>query len=78
MRLSNLEKGECGIIKQINSDSILKARFSSFGVRRGVKVYIIEQTISKKTVEIRIDNTKIALRLSEAEHIEVEKSKCTI
>lgn len=78
MQLSQLEKGECGKIILINSDSILKARFSSFGITRGAIVYIVEQTMSKNTIEIRINNTKIALRISEAELIEVEKSECKI
>lgn len=78
MRLSELEKGECGKIIFINSDSVLKARFSSFGITKGAIVYIIEQTLSKNTIEIRINNTKIAVRISEAELIEVEKSECKI
>lgn len=78
MKLSELGKGECGKIISINSDPVLKARFSSFGISRGSTVYVIEQTISKNTIEIRIKNTKIALRLSEAQTIEIEKSPCEI
>lgn len=76
MKLSELEKGECGNIISINSDPILKARFSSFGITRGSIVYIIEQTIAKNTIEIKIKNTKIALRINEAQSIEVEKTPC--
>ena len=75
MFLSELEIGECGKILKIDTDSVLKARFSSFGITRGAIAYIIEQTLSKNTIEIRIQNTKIALRCSEAKTIEVEKSK---
>jgi len=78
MKLSELQKGECGKIIKINSDSVLKARFNSFGITRGAIAYIIEQTISKNTIEIKINNTKIALRISEAEVIEVEQSICEI
>ena len=78
MRLSELQKGECGKIISISSDSVLKARFSSFGITRGSIAYVIEQTLSKNTIEIRIQNTKIALRLSEAKTIEIEKSECEI
>lgn len=78
MFLSELQKGECGKIVKINTDSVLKARFSSFGITRGSVAYIIEQTMSKNTIEIRIQNTKIALRISEAKTIEVEKSECKI
>lgn len=76
MFLSELEKGECGRIIRINTDSVLKARFSSFGITRGSIAYVIEQTISKNTIEIKIQNTKIALRISEAKTIEIEKSQC--
>jgi len=78
MFLSELEKGECGKIIKINSDSVLKARFSSFGITKGSIAYLVEETLSKNTIEIRIKNTKIALRISEAKTIEVEKSECEI
>ena len=78
MKLSEIEKGECGKIIKINSDSVLKARFSSFGITRGATVYIIEQTMSRNTIEIRVNNTNIALRLTEAQLIEVEKTQCEI
>ena len=78
MKLSEIEKGQCGKITQINTDSVLKARFSSFGITRGAIVYIIEQTMSKNTIEIKINNTKIALRINEAQLIEVEQSQCEI
>ena len=76
MKLSELEKGECGNIISINTDSMLKARFSSFGITRGCTVYVIEQTIAKNTIEIKIQNTKIALRITEAQQIEIEKTTC--
>ena len=78
MNLSELQKGECGKIIKITSDNILKARFSSFGITKGAIVYVIEQTISKNTIEIRIHSTKIALRIKEAKTIEIEKTECEI
>lgn len=78
MNLSELNKGECGRIIKINSDTVLKSRFNSFGITKGAIVYIIEQTLSKNTIEIRLHNTKIALRINEAKTIEVEKSACEI
>lgn len=78
MKLSELKKGECGKIVSIDSDSILKSRFSSFGICRGSTIYVIEHTISKNTIEIKVHNTKVALRLTEAQTINVEKSICEI
>lgn len=78
MNLSEIEKGGCAKIIKINCEPILKSRFSSFGITRGATVYIIEQTISRNTIEIRINSTSIALRLSEAKLIEVEQIECKI
>lgn len=78
MKLSELQKGECGKIISISSDSVLKARFSSFGITRGATIYVLEYTIAKNTMEVKINNTKIALRLTEAKFIEVEKTECKI
>ena len=78
MKLSELKKGECGKIISINSDPELKSRFCSFGISRGALIYIIEFTLAKNTIEVRINNSKIALRLTEAELIEIEKITCEI
>jgi len=76
--LSDLEKSECGKIINIFSDSVLKARFNSFGIVKGATVYVLEQTLSKNTIEIKVNTTKIALRIVEAQAIEVEKTECKI
>lgn len=76
MKLNQLQKGECGIIIKIDSDPVLKSRFSSFGIVKNTKVFVIEQTMSKNTIEVQIQNTKIALRNTEAQTIEVEKIQC--
>lgn len=73
MQLSELRKGECGKIVSIKSDPLLKSRFNSFGVIKGSIVTVVEQTLSKNTIEIKIQNSKIAIRISEAETIEVER-----
>lgn len=78
MKLNELQKGQCATITSINTDKILKSRFASFGITKGATVYVIEQTMSKKTIEIRVHNTKIALRVSEAKTIEIEESQCEI
>lgn len=73
MNLSELKKGEKAKITSINSDSILKSRLSSFGITKGATVNVIEYTIAKNTIEVQINNTKIALRQSEAKLIDIEK-----
>jgi len=72
MTLNQLKINESAIITAINCDDILKDRLYSFGIIRGVKVEIVELTLTKSTIEIKINQSKMALRLVEASKIEVE------
>lgn len=76
MNLSELKKNESGKIISVNCEAELKARFSSFGITRGSIIHVIEHTIRKNTIEVQINTSKIALRLNEAQLIEIEKVKC--
>lgn len=73
MRLDELQKNEEGIIIKIDAEKTLKSRFNSFGVTKGTKVTVITQTMTNKTIEIKVNRTKLALRISEAAKIEVQK-----
>ena len=73
MTLNQLHKGEEGKITNIQCEKILKNRLNSFGIKKGEIIYIQEVTLAKKTIEIKVNRTKIALRVSEASNIEVEK-----
>jgi Fe2+ transport system protein FeoA len=73
MRISDLEKGDRAIIKRINADESLKQRLASFGMGRGVEIEVETYSIKRKTYEINVDNTMVALRDEEADKIEVEK-----
>ena len=75
MTLDQLKINESAIIKAINCDEILKDRLYSFGISRGVKVEIVELTLTKSTIEIKINQSKMALRLAEASKIEVAYEK---
>ncbi len=78
MNLSELEKGECGEIIKVSAPQVLKSRLNSFGITKGARIYVIEQTMSKNTIEIRLNSTKIALRTNEAKTIEIERRECEI
>ncbi|MGB5919704.1 FeoA family protein [Arcobacter sp.] len=78
MNLSELTKGECGEIVKVSANQVLKSRLNSFGITKGAKIYVIEQTMSKNTIEIRLNSTKIALRTNEAKTIEIERRECKI
>lgn len=72
MTLDKLNIKDVAIIKSIDCDNVLKNRFYSFGIVKGARIKVEEITLTKSTIEVRIDQTKIALRLSEASCIEVE------
>ncbi len=71
MTLNSLLKGKSATIVAIHADTKLKNRFNSFGLVKGSIVYAEEHSLTKKTMEIRINKTRIALRASEAEKIEI-------
>ena len=73
MRLSELKKGDRGMIKKIGTDEDLKGRLFSFGVARESEFSIEACSLGKQTMEIMVDDTLIGLRAEEATKIEVEK-----
>ena len=73
MQLSELHKGDRAVIVNIDADKPLKDRLHSFGIVRGEELEIKGCSIGKKTVEIEVEGTLIALRAEEAEKIEVRK-----
>ncbi len=73
MRLSDLRKGDRGMIKKIETNEDLKRRLFSFGVARGSEFSIEACSLGKQTMEIMVDDTLIGLRGEEANKIEVEK-----
>lgn len=72
MGLHELQVDDFATITHIDCDKALKNRFHSFGVVKGAKIRIENITLAKSTMEISINRTKIALRLSEARKIKVE------
>jgi len=73
MRLSDLKKGDQATIKKINAEESLKQRLASFGVGGGAELIVETYSIKRKTYEIIVDGTMIALRDEEAKKIEVEE-----
>jgi len=73
MTLDKLNIGDSAIIRSINCENALKNRFYSFGIIRGSTITIEEITLTKSTIEVKINTTKVALRLKEASAIEVDK-----
>ena len=74
MTLDQLKINESATITAINCDEILKNRLYSFGISKGIEVTLVEFTLTKSTIEIKVNQSKIALRLNEASKIEVSRA----
>ena len=71
MVLSDIRKGDKAEIVKVNADKALKDRLNSFGVMRGEILYVRGCSLAKKTMEIEVGSTLIALRADEADKIEI-------
>ena len=71
MKLNELKKGEQGEIIRINADKTLRDRLSSFGIVRGELVTVVEHSLAKQTIEIKIGTSLVVLRANEAEKIDI-------
>ena len=72
MTLLELKKGMPATIVKVHADKALKERLSAFGVIRGEEVILKGSSLGRKTIEIKVGATLIALRADEAKMIEVE------
>lgn len=73
MNLSHIEKNTKVRIIEINSPATLKKRLQSLGISAGKEVEISEISMQKNTLKIALGFSFIALRMSEAQTIEVEE-----
>lgn len=71
--ISTLKIGEIGIIKDGNFNNI-PLKLQELGCLPGVEVELIQTTISKDPIHIRINDTHIAIRKSLASEISIEKT----
>jgi ferrous iron transport protein A len=71
--LAEMRKGEKGVIRSIDADSELRNRLHSFGIIPGETLEVKECSLAKKTMNIEVEGTQIALRDEEAEKISVKK-----
>ncbi|ABB45036.1 FeoA [Sulfurimonas denitrificans DSM 1251] len=72
-KLSECKKACVVRVTKLNADAELKQRLISFGVMKDVIVEVLEYAPAKSTIEIKVGNTRLALRAKEADLIEVEK-----
>jgi len=72
MSLIELKKHQKAIVNSLQASSALKQRLFSLGIVRGATIEVVDCSLSKSTIEVKVGNTLVALRDSEAKQIEVE------
>lgn len=72
MLLASLEKGGSATVTAIDAPRELKHRFSAFGLVKGATVTVEQRTLAKQTIEVRINHTRLAIRLCEAQKVSVQ------
>jgi len=71
MKLSDLNINQNAIVEQITCNEELKQRFYSFGIFKGATLFVENISFARNTIEINVEETSIALRMEEANSIEV-------
>jgi len=73
MRLSQLAVGSRARIIGIESgDTVIKNRLNALGIVKGEMTEMLKYTLVKNTYEVRVGDTRLALRKEEAEAVEIE------
>lgn len=72
--LSSLKPSEIGIIASIDAEESLFLRLAALGFRTGKKIELIRCASFNGPLQVRIGNTDIILRRSEANLIKIRSS----
>lgn len=72
MCLVDLDRHSSCKVKKLNATGELKHRMMSFGIISGKELELLNHTIGKSTIELKVGNMRLALRKKEAELIEVD------
>ncbi len=72
MRLHQLPVGSKGRIVALRCESdTIRTRLNALGIVKGESVEMLKYTLAKNTYEVRVGQTRLALRKEEAEAVEV-------
>lgn len=76
-KLDQIEKGETGLVKNVEGDGKVRRRLFDMGVTPGAKVTLRKKAPLGDPIEITIRGYELSLRKAEAElvNIEVEDAK---
>lgn len=71
MKLTELPIGSQAIIVKNNAVEPIKSRLFAMGVVKGTEVVMKDYTLTKQTYDVCVGDTDVALRVEEAEQVEV-------
>ncbi len=72
MKLSELQVGQEAVVVRVRGDAFLKRRLCDMGIIKGEKVKVEHVAPLGDPIEVVVKNTRLSLRRSEADQIEVE------
>lgn len=75
MNLTNLPVGETAKVTRVNGNNRITKRLMEMGVVPGASVRMIKSAPFGDPLEIRVRGYHLAMRKSEADHIEVQSSE---
>lgn len=78
MNLGQLKKGQSATVVKIDSNKELKNRLGSMGLSKGVEVQVKDYSLARKTMDIMINRTQLAIRISEARQIQVKTEQIVL
>ncbi len=73
--LASMKPGEAGVIKQLRGSGNIKHRLVDMGLVPGTFVRVMKFAPLGDPVEIKVKNFDLALRVSEADTIDIEVSQ---
>ncbi|MGN0815067.1 MAG: ferrous iron transport protein A [Candidatus Coproplasma sp.] len=75
MSVFDLQVGESGKIMRISSQGAAASRLSAIGFSNGKRLTVLGFSLFKSSVLVAVNSTRVALRKSVAECVEVERCR---
>lgn len=70
--LSQMKKGQIGIIKKVSGEGVLRRRLLEMGINRGSEIYVEKYAPLKDPIELVVKGYHVSLRVEEAANIMIE------
>ena len=73
VRLSEIDKGEGGIIRKVNASGVMMQKLLNMGIVKGEAIEVVELAPFGSPIECKIGGVNVSLRREEAERILIER-----